>query len=66
MRAPVHPLNFWRRSPATVRHDDEFIARVMQLWDEKKDTAEISAITFESEAVVTLALRLGRERRRKV
>lgn len=64
MRAPVHPLNFWRRTPAAVRHDDEFIAHVMSLWDRQKDTAEISALTFESEAVVALALRLGRERRR--
>lgn len=64
MRAPTHIVHNWRRNPAAVPRDDEFIARVMELWDAKKDTAQIAEETFESEAVVALALRIGRERRR--
>lgn len=64
MRAPTHIITNWRRNTAAVPRDDEFIARVMDLWDQGKDTAEIAEAVFESEAVVALALRIGRERRR--
>lgn len=64
MRAPVPPpLRNWRRDPREAKRDDLFIARVLELWDQGRDTADIALTTFESEATVAAALRIGRERR---
>lgn len=41
-----------------------FIAKCLELWDQGKNTKEISAILFQPEHAVESATRLGRERRR--
>lgn len=65
MRAPnMFPMLFPRRTVRNVTTDQQFIDRVMRRWDQKQDTAQIAKEMFESEAVVSVALRVGREQRR--
>lgn len=42
-----------------------FVARVMELWDAKKDTCDIAQALFEPEHVIAKALMIGREKRRQ-
>ncbi|MCC6776688.1 MAG: hypothetical protein IT537_08640 [Hyphomicrobiales bacterium] len=59
------PDRNWRVDPSQLDAMDDLIAEVMRHWDAGKNTAEIAQITFESEAAVARALRIGRERRRE-
>lgn len=66
LRAPsTFPALHWRRDPRAVRHDEHFIGRVMSAWDRGLDTADIAKSLMESEAAVSVALRVGREQRRQ-
>jgi hypothetical protein len=66
IRAPGIPiLTNWRRTTSSVRNDQEFIDLVMHFWDKGKNTTDIAEFTFETEATVATALRIGRERRRE-
>jgi len=66
MRAPTPgPLQNWRIDPNAVEIYEDFVAEVMRHWDLKRDTTEIAQLTFESEAAVSRALWIGREKRRK-
>jgi hypothetical protein len=59
-------LHDWRRTIRGVQSDPEFIALVMSHWDTgTKDTRAIASLVNEHESVVAVALRLGREERRK-
>lgn len=60
MSKPMSIIHFPRR-----RIDDALVARVMELWDCKRDTCDIAEILNETEADVAQALRLGREKRRQ-
>jgi len=56
----------WRIDPHNKKEiDDAFIERCLALWDEGKDSKDISIATFQSEAVCQQAVRIGRERRKK-
>ena len=48
---------------AAITHPT-FIARVMALWDDGRDTYEIANRLSEHEHVVACCVRIGRERRR--
>lgn len=54
----------WQRLPLRSDMDDEFIGRVMSMWDQKLDTCAMASALHEPEATVTLALHIGREARR--
>lgn len=47
------------------RIDDGFIGKCLDLWDMRFDTYEIAKKMFERECDVEIAVRIGRERRRK-
>ena len=55
--------SFWRRE---IEQDNEFIDKCTRLWDMKLDTFDISLNVFQPEHVVARAVRLGRERRRRL
>ncbi len=66
LRAPtMFPMLYPRRTPEQVVTDLQLVDRVMRRWDQRQDTAQIAKELFESEAVVCVALRLGREQRRR-
>lgn len=51
-----------RLLPAKEHH--AIVARVMEGWRAKKDTADIAKEIGETEAIVSVALRIGREQER--
>ncbi len=65
MRAPVPgPIRRWHIPRQEIGDNAEFIAECVRLWDEGKDTKDISLAVMQPEHVVETATRLGRERRR--
>lgn len=58
--SPQHPRRYVRKAESA----HELTERVLRLWDEGLNTADIAGALFETEAVVCVALRLGREARR--
>ena len=66
MRPPIGgPLRYWRMRPHEIDANIEFVAECLRLWDEGKDTKDISVLVMQPEHIVESAVRLGRERRRK-
>ena len=66
MRPPVRgPDNHWRKKAHLEVEDVAFVAECLRLWDQGRDTKDISLILLRPEYVVETATRLGRERRRK-
>jgi len=58
---PILPPG-WRREKRRI--DDEFVRRVMRLWDQAQNTADIADRLGEFEFVVHRAIRVGLEARR--
>ena len=56
--------NHWRDPRSQKELDDEFIDKVIRLWDQKCDTVEIAAATRQSQANCERALHIGLEKRR--
>ena len=67
MRPPgTFPIRGWRMQPHEIEENSEFVAECLCLWDLRHDTKEIASIVFQPENVVESAVRLGRERRRRM
>jgi hypothetical protein len=59
------PTTRWQKRPHDVPQDNGFIDQCMRLWDAGYDTKAIALDVFQPEYNVALAVRLGRERRRR-
>jgi len=55
----------WQKRPHDVPEDNGFIDQCMRLWDAGHDTKAISLEVFQPEHNVAIAVRFGRERRRR-
>lgn len=71
MEAAVRPPGIpsprgWRMQPHEVDENAEFIAECVRLWDQGCDTKDIATALFQPEYIVESAVRLGRERRRRM
>jgi hypothetical protein len=64
MKSLVSYIRVWHLTQKYVG-DAEFITKCLELWDQGKDTKDISVALFQPEHVVEAATRLGRERRRQ-
>jgi hypothetical protein len=65
VRPPVRgPDNHWRKTAHREIEDVAFVAECLRLWDQGRDTKDISLILLRPEYVVETATRLGRESRK--
>lgn len=58
------PKRGWQIRREEIAENNAFIFKCLSLWDEGKNTYDISTILFQPESIVETAVRLGRERRR--
>jgi hypothetical protein len=66
MRPPIGgPIRRWHMPRHEIAENVEFVAECVRLWDEGKDTKDISLIMLQPEYVVETAVRMGREHRRR-
>lgn len=67
LQTAANPVAWRRRQRAVERADPDqgFVNLVMKFWDQRMDTFAIAVRLSETEAVVTKALRIGREQRRE-
>jgi hypothetical protein len=68
LRAPgiPPPVRGWRMQQHEIDDNSEFIAECLRLWDQGCDTKDIATTLFQPESIVETAVRLGRERRRRM